>query len=259
MAKIMANGGKMESRRLTAQKANILELVKGKFVRKSGFESSYVLTQLGRKISRARICGLVVDKFISEDGNYATLTIDDGTETIRCKFFVNTKIIDSVAVGELIDAVGKLREYNNEIYVAPEIIKKVEPNFETLRLLELGKIWTEQKKIVDKVKELKKQSADAVELKAIAKKAGFSLKAVEGVLEAEEFASAASEEQSATANEAKTKILKLIEQLDKGDGVEYQIILKQAGLPENIIDVTIQELLESGLCFEPRAGKIKKV
>jgi len=130
----------MEIKRLTAKKTSIREIISGKFVKKTGFESSYILTNLGRRLSRVRILGLIVDKFISADEKYATITLDDSTETIRGKAFVNVKIFDGFTNADLVDVFGKLREYNEEIYVMPEIIKKVGSNFETLRKLELEKI-----------------------------------------------------------------------------------------------------------------------
>lgn len=246
----------MEIRRLTAKKSNAAEIVKGRFVKKPGFESNYVLTKLGRKISRVRVLGTVVDKFLSEDGNYATLTLDDCSETIRCKAFVNTKIFDTVSVGDVVDVVGKVREYNGEIYIAPEIIAQIaDKNFETLRMLELAKIYKEQKERIQKLRELKKQTSDVKELKAIAKPF-MSGDEVESIIEAEELIG---EIKSDEKNEPKEIILKIIENLDKGGGATYADILEKSGLPESALDTTIQELLESGVCFEPKHGKIKRI
>lgn len=249
----------MEIKRLTAQKSGIAEIIKGKFVKKTGFESNYVLTNLGRKISRVRVLGLIVDKFVSDDNNYATITLDDETETIRCKVFVNVKIFESFEKGDLADVVGKLREYNGEIYIAPEILKKMVPDFQTLRLLELSKIASEQKKAIKKTKELQKQVLDANELKILAKQAGISPSVLEGILEAEEMIQSITEQKTLEKADTKNKILKIVETQDKGDGVDYQAILQSSKLPENAVDTAIQELLESGICFEPRAGKIKKI
>ncbi|MCD6221588.1 hypothetical protein J7K25_05475, partial [bacterium] len=96
----------------------------------------------------------VIDKFVSEDGNYATLTLDDTTDTISCKIFMNSNFSDNISrqnlidletlenieKGDLIDVIGKIREYNEERYIQPEIIVKIEdPNFEVLRKLEIEK------------------------------------------------------------------------------------------------------------------------
>ena len=248
----------MEVKRLTAKKASVGEIENGTFVKKEGFVSSYVLTNLGRRLSRVRILGLIVDKFISPDERYATITLDDSTDTIRCKAFVNTKIFDGFGEGDLVDVFGKLREYNGEIYIIPEIIKKTDPNLETLRILELEKIFREQRKRIKKIRELQKQTSDLNELKRVVKQF-MSLENAEGILEAQEILENITEEKVASSVESKSKILNLIEKLDKGKGADYQEILTKSGLPENDVDFAIQELLESGMCFEPTPGKIKKL
>ncbi|MEM5814525.1 MAG: hypothetical protein QXD77_01795 [Candidatus Aenigmatarchaeota archaeon] len=249
----------MEKKRLTAKKAGLAEIVTGKYVKKAGFESSYVLTTLGRRLSRVRIMGLVVDKFESEDGKYATLTVDDGTETLRCKAFINIRMFDTVNKGELADIIGKIREYNGETYVAPETVRKAPADWETLRNLELKKVWCDQRAAIKKLRELQKQAADRTELKALARKFGIDADDVDGVLEAEELHIIAEEQKIAADGEAKDKVLKLISVLDTGQGADYTDILKQSGLPENQVDAAVQDLLESGVCFEPKAGKIKKL
>jgi len=248
----------MEVKRLTAKKASVEEIVKGKFVKKSGFESSYVLTNLGRRLSRIRALGLIVDKFISADERYATITLDDSTETIRCKVFINTKIFDGFGSGDLVDVFGKLREYNGEIYVMPEIISTVNANFETLRILELEKIFKEQREKIKKIRELQKQTSDLAEIKTAVKDL-MSLEDAEGILEAQEMIENSVEEKVVSANDVKNKILKIIETLDKGEGADYQDILIKSGLLEKSIDIAIQDLLETGVCYEPHPGKIKKI
>jgi RPA family protein len=249
----------MEKKRLTAKKAGLSELVTGKYVKKAGFESSYVLTSLGRRLSRVRILGLVVDKFESEDGKYATMTLDDGTETMRCKAFINISMFDVAKKGELVDLIGKIREYNGEIYVAPETVRKVPADWETLRALELKKTWAEQRGVIKKIRDLQKQSADRTELKALAKKFNIDAEDVDGILEADEMHIIEEEKRIAADGEVKEKVLRLISSLDTGAGADYSDILKQSGISENQVDAAVQDLLESGVCFEPKAGKIKKL
>ena len=248
----------MEVKRLTAKKASVGEIMNGKFIRKTGFESSYALTNLGRRLSRVRVLGLIVDKFISADEKYATITLDDSTETIRCKSFVNVKIFDGFGSGDLVDVFGKLREYNGEIYIMPEILEKIDPNFETLRILELESIFREQREKIKKIKELQKQTSDLNEVK-VAVKDFMRLEDAEGILEAQEMIETVIEEKVVTASETKNKVLKIIEVLDKGEGADYQEILIKSGLSENDVDFVIQDLLESGICYEPKPGKIKKL
>ena len=248
----------MEVKRLTAKKASITELINGRFIRRSGFESSYVLTNLGRRLSRVRVLGLIVDKFISPDERYSTITLDDSTETIRLKSFINVKIFDGFGSGDLVDIFGKLREYNGEIYIMPEIIKKLDSNFETLRLLELEEISKEQREKIKKIRELQKQTSDLNELK-ISVKEFMPLEDAEGILEAQEIIETVAEEKTLTVSEIKNKILNFIESLDKGNGVDYQEIISKSGFLEKDVDFAIQDLLETGICYEPKPGRIKKL
>ncbi len=239
----------MDTRRLTAKKVSISEVMKGKYVKKTGFESSYVLSNLARRLSRVRILGLVVDKFTSSDGKYATLTLDDSSDTIRCKSFVNVKIFDKLKAGDLVDVIGKIREYNEEIYVMPEIVRKItDSNFETLRTLELEKINRDQKKKMIKIEELKKNlSGD--DLKKTAKEF-MSDEDIEPILELENNG------QEKTTN-VRTTLLKIIRSSE--EGIDYKELIQKSGLSEVKVDQTVQELLEDGTCYEPKPGKIKKL
>lgn len=246
----------MDRTRLTAKISSNKEVVSGRFVKKTGFESSYVLTNLGRRLSRVRVMGLVVDRFISPDERYAALTLDDSTETVRCKSFVNIKIISDLNSSDLVEIFGKIREYNGEIYIMPEIILKVSPNFETLRMLETEKLSREQREKIEKVRELKRKTSDANELKELAKQF-MSLEDFESILEAEELIEAEAENKTVETSEVKSRILKLIQTLNGGDGAKYSEIIVKSGLSENDVDFAIQDLLESGICYEPKAGRIK--
>ena len=57
----------------------------------------------------------------------------------------------------------------------------------------------------------------------------------------------------------KPKIIDLIESLDEGEGVEIRKLLELSNLPENLIENAINDLLASGVLFEPRPGILKKV
>jgi len=126
--------------RLVAKKLDIKTLYTGQYVIQEGFNPNYIEIG-GERISRVRILATVIDKFLSEDGNYGTITLDDGTDTIRAKAFQDLRIIEPIEKGDVVDVIGKIREYNEERYLQPEIIVKIEdPNFEVLRKLELRKM-----------------------------------------------------------------------------------------------------------------------
>jgi RPA family protein len=243
---------KMVVKRLPAKKVRIFDLIYGKYFpgEKEKMKESYIVTPFGQKISRVNIIATVIDKFLSDDGNYSTITIDDGSEATRVKMFrEKTELIQEVEVGDLVLVVGKLKEYNGEVYINGEIIRKVqEPNLENLRRLEILKDLVEQKKIVDELKNLKEKMGEEEFEEYAKKKYGIEEEALSFIIK-----------ESKVEEDYKPKIMKIIEGLDEGNGVEIGKILEISNLPENIIEKGIEELLESGVLFEPRPGILKKV
>ena len=124
--------------KFTFLKARINDIVSGEFVENGN--DSFLKTKDGREFFRIRIMGTVVEKFAAKDNNYAFLTLDDGSETIRAKFFQQTVAqVNSCQVGDVLDIFGFVRQYEGEVYLAPMISKKVsDPNLEVLRKLELN-------------------------------------------------------------------------------------------------------------------------
>lgn len=247
----------MEKKRLTAMKARISQVTAGKYVVQPGFESNYVLTSAGIRVSRVRLLGTVVDKFLSETGRFATITLDDGTDTIRAKVFNAVSQFDTVQVGDTVDLVGKVREYQGELYVLPEIIRKTDTlNMEILRELELRASEQTMKKKREIIEEYSRQTSDLTELQRLLKERfGIGPKEVESVMQSE----VKEEEQSAEMVQTKDAVLQLIAQLDSGGGCDYAELMEKAGLEEAMLDSVVNELLEDGICFEPRPGKIKKL
>lgn len=129
----------MPIKRNTALKVRISDLTSGKWVKNEGMVASYVETASGMQVSRARLLGTIVSVFMAEDGMFASVTLDDSTDTIRVKTFKTVKPLDGFKVGDMVDLIGKVREWNDEIYVMPEIMRKVGPEAELLRRLEVAK------------------------------------------------------------------------------------------------------------------------
>lgn len=244
----------MERKRLTAIKTAIRELIEGKYVKGEGFESNYVLTPQGLKISRARILGTVMTKFINDDKTYGFIVLDDETETIRLKIFKNVKLIENIAQGDLVDAIGKVREYDGELYVMPEIVRRVDdPNFLILRraeLLEHGKYMEGVKR---KIEGLKKRTSDLEEIKKLAQAEGIEPDVAEAVAQSEEDEPKDDKDKKSL----KSAVLAVIEKLDEGTGAEYGAIITESKLDEAEVDEVVNELLEEGTCYEPRPGRIK--
>lgn len=236
----------MPIQRMTAKKVRISDIVKGRWEKKEGMVPSFVVTPDGEEVSRARIMGTVVSVFIAEDGNFASLTIDDATETIRAKTFKTTKPVDSFGVGNMVDVIGKVREYNGEIYIIPEIVTRIEdPNFELLRKLEISIKAGDRK--TDSSKEGSgdgdsgetgmKGSAKTKDRESKTGKAGNTGKDARGDL--------------------KREVIRFIE--SGSDGVEYGKILEKIKAKEADIESVVNEILAEGICYEPTPGKIKKI
>lgn len=246
----------MEAKRMTAIKTRIQDIINGEFIKQEGMMPDYILTKLGQKISRVNIYGIITDKFLSEDGSYSTMTVDDGTGAIRAKTFKeSTKLLEDLKIGDTVIVIGRVREYADEVYISPEAIQKItDPNYETLRNLEILRNIIEQKQKIEKIKKITEQFADIEELKAYARK---NLKMGEDEIEAITEVLKIKEEYE--KKDYKPMILELVKKLDKGNGVEMKKILEESNLPENVAETAINDLLSSGILFEPKPGIIKKV
>ena len=245
-----------ERTRLTAMKTRIAPLTRGAYQPSQGFEPGYVITQDGACVSRVRVLGTVMNVFMSDDGNYGFLVLDDETETIRVKFFKDTKPLQSIAVGDIVDVVGKIKQYESELYVQPEIMRKIEdPNFITLRLAELVAQKRAMEQTKQKVRELLKQTSDIEELKKLAEAAGVNPDAAASIAQAADIR----EQPPADKKAAKDSVVAAIERLDEGSGTDYGTLVKELGLTEAQVEPIINELLTDGTCFEPRPGRIKKL
>ena len=246
----------METLRQTTSRARISDIVNGNFVRKEGFEPSYVLTDLGQRISRTYLIGTIVDKFMSENGNYSSITIDDDSDSIRIKAFrEQVNIFDNFNIGDLVMVIGKVRNYADENYVIPEIVKKItDPNLESLHKLEILKQLTLNKKFLETIKKEKENFGDVEKLKKYVKKQyGIDPEVVDSNLES------LTTEEETKEKDYKPLLLETLDRLDEGEGMEFKKLLEESKLPENTFEEVINEILSDGICFEPKPGIIKRV
>lgn len=99
-----------------------------------GFFTEYGL------LRRVRVMGRAVSKFVNDEETYASVTIDDGTGTLRIKFFGDlVQKAKKIQLGDLIDVVGMVKLFKGEIYVnAEEFAILDDMNWELLRVLEIA-------------------------------------------------------------------------------------------------------------------------
>lgn len=86
-------------------------------------------------ISRVNVIANLVYK--TEENGYYNVIIDDGTAKVSLKSFEKKAFFSNIDVGDIILVIGRIREYANERYIMPEIIKKLGITWMTLRKLEL--------------------------------------------------------------------------------------------------------------------------
>lgn len=225
-------------KRQTAYKLWIKDLMVSQPVKQENPPLNYFKIR-DKDISRVNIIANVVFKFEATDESFSSVTLDDGSGTVRVKVWKeDTKILKNLNVGDMLLVVGKPRYYNEETYINPEIVYKLDnPNWELLRKLELIKEYGKPLTIEKPAKE-----------EVIAKPADYPT-----VIHEEKIVSG-----TIIPVNSRQTILKLIERLSKeGNGADVMEIIKESNIDEDEADSIIQDLLEEGEIFSPRPGKIK--
>lgn len=251
--------GKQE--RLTAKRALVEDLVSGRYFQREGFKSNYLITPRGQRLSRVKLVATVTTKFVNDDESYAFIVLDDGSETIRAKFFQELEDYEKVEEGDLVLCVGKVQEYEGEIYINSEILKQVDdPNLMTLNLAEVAKDLKSLKEDKERLEELREEQPENGE-ETFAEEVG--VERAEGIiksesLEEEDIFSGGDEEEEDNS-ELRNEVLEVIEEIDEGEGASYEEIIEEVDAEESQIDNVVNDLLTEGTCFEPRPGKIKKL
>ena len=202
----------LQKLRQVAYKVRISDILDANFV-----DGSYVkyIKLNNTNVSRVNIIATLIYK--AEDFSYASAVIDDGTGRISLRSFENKAILSKADVGDVVLIIGKIREFNNEKYIMPEVLKKISLEWMNVRKLELMKN--------DKIKP--KETSSEI------RNSNLSEKVV-------------------SINE---EIYLLIKKLDTGEGVAIDDVIKSSGNIE--AEKILNRLLENGDVFEVKPGKLK--
>jgi len=151
-----------------------------------------------------------VDKFVQDgEKKYATLTIDDASGQIKLKTFGDDiEILKNVTQGDTLQIIGNVREWNGELYIIPEVIKKVDPRWLLVRKLEIQN-----------------------------SRSDISLNTGDSSL--------------------KNIVIGKIKEAEKDGGIDTDQIIMDTESSKESVDVEIKKLLEEGLIYEPRPGKLR--
>lgn len=175
----------------------------------------FMFLELGdKKIVRVNIIGSIIDKFLNEgDKNYLFFTLDDGSGQIKLKVFGDDlNKFKEVEQGQTVLVIGVLKNWNNETYISPEIIREQDPKYLLLRKLE-----------IEKEKSSKSEPVTKNQIIAL-----------------------------------KDKLVEKIKNSEDNGGIEIdKIIMELNEVSPAIINQEIKKLLEEGIIFEPRPGKVR--
>jgi len=247
-------------KRWPAVRCRIRDIITGHYVSAGDLSPSYVLLPHGVKAYKTMVHGIVMQTYVNDEKTYGFLVVEDGTGRIRAKFFQKTRLMDNINRGDCVVIVGRVREYANERYIVVDGIRKMKSVEEELvfrmdvmksMLNALGRV----REIVNRVKGIET-------LEEVMRLCShYPQELVEGVYELRSRLESLNLEEAEMEDkkDAREIILNVIKNNDEGDGVDYTTIVQLAGLPESVVEETLDELLEEGTCYEPKPGKIKLV
>lgn len=187
---VLSRRSDMDIKRHVACKVGIKDLLEGRYVKEEGeFAPNYVLVK-GLKIARANVIGVIV---AAEDSTM--LVIDDGSARISLRFFGDDQKRPAPLIGSLVMIIGRPRQFGEELYIVPEIIKTI-----------TNRDWMELRRT-----ELKKSlPAPQTEIEEIS-------------------------ERPKTADNFVGEVIQLIREGDTGDGADIQEIISKVDKGEDTI------------------------
>lgn len=137
--------------RQTAFKVLISDLINGNYIIQEGWIPNYIQVK-DKQISRINLMAAVIDKQSSE--SLITLTLDDGSGNIQAKTFnEDIKKLQDINIGDFILIIGRPRKYNEQLFIAVEIAKKINPAWGKVRKIELPQEKTPLKIVEEPVEE----------------------------------------------------------------------------------------------------------
>lgn len=204
-------------KRQTAYKVMIKDILNSKYIKTEGFDPNYIEVN-EKEVSRINVIGIVVQK---SGPNDTVLTIDDGTGKISARIFENNALFQGICISDVVLIIGRPREFSSEKYILIETIKKIGPLWAKVRKMELDKCQKTDNLSQDETQNIKEIISDEEEVIDLS---------------------------------PSNKIIRLIKELDKGNGVSIDE-LSSKGIDN--LDKIIKMLMNGGDIFEIRPGKLK--
>ncbi|MCF7861077.1 hypothetical protein K9M79_02440 [Candidatus Woesearchaeota archaeon] len=227
--------------RQTAYVVSISEISSGDFVKGEGWNPNFVVCG-NLKISRVNLMGVVISVDNGEDSTNGpmSLMLDDGTGSIEIRSFEPSVMFKRVNIGDLANIIGRIRQFDNNIFIFPEIISKID----NTKWLDYRKKQMEvlyDKPIVAE----KPEQFDEPMVEDKSKSVTPSIPQKPSVINEEVI------EDVTDSN----NILDTIRKLDEGNGADIEDIKKATGMQD--VDAQMNILKERGDIFEVRPGRVK--
>ncbi|MBW3014904.1 hypothetical protein KY330_00620 [Candidatus Woesearchaeota archaeon] len=207
-----------EFQRQTAIKTTIQSITFGEYVKGEGWDPSYVIREDGLKLSRVNLIGTVISKSLPTDSQNFVM-IDDTTAEISIRDFSEISKFKEINIGDLVLVIGKPRKFNQETYIALEIIRKISQGWFLVRKKELG---------IDTLNSEPPEETEGVE---------------ENEMENQKHLS------------DYDKVIDTIRRIDLGTGADIEEVIKFSKV--NTCEDMIKKLLIQGEIFEISPNKVK--
>jgi RPA family protein len=194
-------------KRNIAYKIRIGDVLKGKPFMEEG---KFLFLELGNmKIVRVNMIANCVDKYVQDsEKKFASLTVDDASGQIKLKAFGDDiGALKEIMQGDTLQIIGNVREWNGELYIIPEIAKKVDPRWLLVRKLEIQNLK----------KDLPSDSNSPI----------------------------------------REVVMKKIKESEGDGGIDVDTIIMDVESRPELINGEIKKLLEEGLIYEPRPGRLR--
>lgn len=200
-----------EVKRKTAIVCEVKDILESEYVKNQGWSPNYLKIK-GHEVSRVNLIGIIISK---SENNY---TLEDQSGKINLMLFNQEVKFENYKTGQIVRVIGKPREYDEERFLVPEIMSKInnpkwiEYHQKQLDLRETTTSTTKKPKRKSKSK--------------IPNQTNYS-----GL------------------------ITDLIRNLDEGQGVPYEDVLRE--IEGDDIEQEIKQLINEGELFEIRPGMLK--
>ena len=204
--------------RQTAFLVKVGELLEGRPAQQeAGVPSALFLPFRKLLVSRANIMGFVISKETGSSG-YDEFVLDDGSGRIAVRNFDTSLSLSSLNIGDVVNVIGRVRDYNNTRYVIPEVLRKVDKTLLDLREIEIAAQQLPE------------------EPEPVAKPPVQEAKPLD-------------------EGSPKQKVYEAIQEMDTGAGVEVQELKLKCKLKD--IDKVVNTLIEDGEIFKVSSSRVK--